>query len=297
MNDKINAAVLQFMPVIADVEGNFAQVEKLLKQLKPEIDLVVLPELAFTGYNFATRQDILPFAESTDSSKTLKFLYTQAQKHGIYIVAGFPEYCGFSVSEIDNTQKHLIYNSSMLVGAEGLVGTYRKIHLFGNEKNIFDAGEKFEVFDIKLPNSGINLKLGILVCFDWIFPESWLILFHKGADVIAHCTNLVLPGRAQKAIPAISMMHRIPVILANRFGTEAQFPESAEDFELTFTGNSIISDAFGNVLASAPESTDFIGYATINLKHSRDKQITEQNNLFTDRKPELYRDNGIVSDS
>ncbi len=288
MNDIINAAFIQFKPEIADVEGNFAQVEKLFNQLMPETDLVVLPELCFTGYNFASRESILPFAESTDSSKTLDFLLKHAQKHGIYIISGFPE--------LDNNQNRKIFNSSMLVGPEGLVSTYRKIHLFGKEKYIFEPGEKFEVFDIELPKSGINLKLGIMVCFDWIFPESWLILFHKGADVIAHCTNLVLPGQAQKAIPVMSMMHRIPVILANRYGTEAQFPVSSEDSELTFTGNSIISNAFGDVIASAPESSDFIGYASLNLKHSRNKQITEQNNLITDRKHAVYLDNGIVAD-
>ena len=141
MNDIINAAFIQFKPAIADVEANFAQVEKQLNQLKPATELVVLPELAFTGYNFATGQDILPFAESISSSKTLEFLHAQARKHDIFIVAGFPE--------VDNTQKQLIYNSSMLVGPEGLVGTYRKVHLFGNEKNIFAPGDKFKVFDVK----------------------------------------------------------------------------------------------------------------------------------------------------
>lgn len=286
MNENINAAFIQFKPEIAKVERNFAQIEKLLTQVTPETELVVLPELAFTGYNFASRESILPFAESAESSKTLDFLQTQAQKHGVYIVAGFPE--------IDSTQKQMIYNSSMLVGAEGLVGIYRKVYLFGNEKNIFEAGNTFKVFPLTLPKSEIQVNIGILICFDWIFAESWLILFHKGADVIAHCTNLVLPGRAQKAVPVMSMMHRIPVILANRFGDEAQFPESGDDSSLSFTGNSIITDALGKVLVSAPEFEDFVGNASLKLADSRDKQITEENNLVTDRKPSVYLDNGIV---
>jgi len=278
MYAKINTAFVQFRPEIGEVDKNFAKVDELLTQLPPETELVVLPELAFTGYNFSTRESIEPFSERAEAGKTLKILQTQAQKHRIYIVAGFPELDGDS-----------IYNSSMLVGAEGLVGTYRKVHLFDNEKKILAQGDDFTVFPLKLPKTGIELKLGILICFDWIFAESWLALFHQDADVIAHCTNLVLPGRAQKAVPAMSMMHRIPVILANRYGSEAQYPENNSENTLNFTGNSIITDASGKILVSAPENEDFIGSASLDLDDSRNKQITGLNNLISDRRPDVYR--------
>ena len=91
MAEEIQAAYIQFKPEIADVERNFNQVKVLLNELKPGTELVVLPELAFTGYNFATTESIIPFAESSVDGKTLQFLKEQAQKHKVYIVAGFPE--------------------------------------------------------------------------------------------------------------------------------------------------------------------------------------------------------------
>lgn len=289
MTNYVNAAFIQYKPVIADPMTNFEQVEKLLERIEQDTDLVVLPELAFTGYNFDTTESILPYSEHAKDSETTEFLTKQSQKHGIHIIAGF--------SELDVNDKTKIYNSSMLVGVDGLVGTYRKIHLFGNEKVVFQPGDEFKVFPLKLKKSGIETKLGILVCFDWIFAESWLSLFHKGAALIAHCTNLVLPGKAQKAVPVLSMMHRIPVVMANRYGTENSYPESKAAELLNFTGNSIITDARGEVLVSAPESDDFVGHARINIDDARNKQVTDQNNLISDRNGNVYEKNGVIQKS
>ena len=286
MSKILNAAFLQFKPEIAKPEENLKQVEGLLSKIKPETELVVLPELAFTGYNFSKKESIFPFAEKFADSKTVEFLAKQAKKHEIYLVAGFPE--------LDSAGSDKIYNSSMLVGPEGLIGTYQKVHLFGNEKNIFEPGQEFKVFPLKLPKSRLEIKLGILVCFDWIFAESWLALFNKGADVITHCTNLVLPGRAQKAIPVMSMMHRIPVILANRFGDEQLYPEADVGKALNFTGNSIITDAHGEILVSAPNKSDCVGCARINISDARDKQVTKQNNLISDRMSWVYEKNDVI---
>jgi predicted amidohydrolase len=168
-----------------------------------------------------------------------------------------------------------LYNSSLLIGPGGLIGIYRKIHLFWDEKDIFSRGNKgLPVFDIG------HCRIGMLVCFDWIFPEVWRILALKGADLIGHPANLVLPY-AQRVIPAYSIINRIYIALVNRTGREGS---------LLFTGKSLVSDPRGEILASANESEDQILLAEIDPGLARQKQVTPRNDAFGDRLPEEYRE-------
>ena len=113
------------------------------------------------------------------------FLEEQCKKHNMHIVSGINE-------RVENR----LYNSSVLVGPTGITGTYRKLHLFKNEKDFFTPG------DLGLPIFRMgSLCIGMLICFDWIFPEAWRVLSLKGADIICHPSNLVLPGFAQQAVP------------------------------------------------------------------------------------------------
>jgi predicted amidohydrolase len=89
----------------------------------------------------------------------------------------------------------------------------------------------------------------------------------------------VLPGKAQKAVPVQAMMNRIYVATANRIGTEGN---------LTFTGNSIIADPDGYVLASAAPRSEEILFAIVDTKKSRNKMATPRNHIFNDRRPEFY---------
>ena len=121
---------------------------------------------------------------------------------------------------------------------DGIAGHYRKLHLFVNEKDIFEPGDLgLPVFDRPYG------RVGMQVCFDWAFPEAWRVLALKGADVICHPANLVLPGLAQSALPIYALTNRVFIATANRVGTEG---------ELTFTGTSLIADPGGRVLSQAP---------------------------------------------
>ena len=117
-----------------------------------------------------------------------------------------------------------------------MIGKYRKVHLFMNEWDIFEKGNLgFPVFDFGI------CKIGMLICFDWIFPEVWRILALKGADIICHPSNLVLPY-AQQAVPVHGMINRTFNITANRIGIERG---------IKFTGESIISDPEGKIIKKA----------------------------------------------
>jgi predicted amidohydrolase len=144
-----------------------------------------------------------------------------------------------------------------------------------NEFDFFEKGNLgLPVFDIGI------CKIGMLVCFDWVFPEVWRILALKGADVICHPSNLVLPY-AQQAVPVHGMINRTFNITANRCGTERG---------ISFSGQSIISDPFGKTLYKASPNKDEVKIIELDLTHSRNKQITKRNHAFDDRRPKNYKE-------
>ena len=251
------------MPVLGDQEANIKNLKKLLLEAK-EADLIVIPELANSGYNFESKKQAYDLAEDICKSRFTEFLISEAQKYNLHIVSG--------INEKDGDK---IYNSSILIGPKGLIGKYRKIHLFMNEFDFFERG------DLGLPVFEIGFcKIGMLICFDWVFPEVWRILALKGAEVICHPSNIVLPY-AQQAVPVHGIINKTFNIMANRYGTER---------EVTFSGKSIISDPFGKTIKMASPDKDNVLIAELDLSLARNKMITARNHVFNDRLPELYNE-------
>lgn len=251
---------VQYAPVFGDIEANLRHIDTLLENCD-EADLLVLPELASTGYRFDSREQALGLAQP-DDGEFVQFLIAQSEKHNLHLVAGFSE-----------REDDALYNSSVLVGPEGVIGKFRKLHLFMDEKDIFEPGDLgLPVFDIG------QCKVGMLVCFDWVFPEAWRALALKGADIICHPSNLVLPY-AQQAVPVHAMVNRIFAILCNRTGTEK---------DLAFTGQSILASPQGKILSRAPTDDEAIGIVDVDIGAARDKGITPRNDVFADRRPDVY---------
>lgn len=250
----------QFTPVFGDTEANMDRIGKLLDEGEG-VDLLVLPELANTGYRFDSRQQALALSQP-DDGEFVQFLVTQSKQRGLHLVAGFNEREG----------DHL-FNSSVLVGPRGVVGKYRKLHLFIDEKDIFEPGNLgLPVFDIQ------SCKVGMLVCFDWVFPEAWRVLALAGADIICHPSNLVLPY-AQQAVPVHAMVNRVFAITCNRTG---------EEKDLHFTGQSIIAGTRGEVLSRAPADDEAVHVVEVDVAAARDKAITARNDVFEDRRTDVY---------
>ena len=266
----ITVATIQFAPAITDCAGNRERIAKLLDRCR-RADLIVVPELAVSGYDLQDRQEAAALAEpATASSPTIRMLAEKAKELEASIVCGF--------CEVDPPTGQL-YNSAVLVKpGEGLTDVYRKNHLFEREKWIFEPGNGFILPSIRLAD-GTTARLGILVCFDWFFLESWRTLALMGADLVAHPANLVIPESCQASLPTLARMNRIGIVSANRWGDERR---------LRFTGASTICNPRGGIEHQAPEEGDDIGIATLDLTLARDKQATATNNLFTDRRPDLY---------
>lgn len=266
-------AAAQFRPVLGDPAANRREIERLAGEAG-DVDLLVYPELASSGYAFASRDEALAAAEPASDGPFTLFLTDLARRHRTYLVAGLCERAG-----------DRLFNSAVLVGPDGLRGLYRKSHLFWDEKDIFAPGDTgLRVFDLTARELGPDrgdwtCRTGILICFDWQFPEAWRVLALQGADLVCHPSNLVLPGLAQRAIPLHAMLNRLFVILSNRYGTERR---------LTFTGESLLISPRGEELARASADADAVIRTEIDPALARDKQVTPRNNLLTDRRPELY---------
>uniref|UniRef100_UPI0001E30646 Nitrilase n=1 Tax=Pyrococcus abyssi (strain GE5 / Orsay) TaxID=272844 RepID=UPI0001E30646 len=259
----VKVAYVQMNPQILEPDKNYSKAEKLIKEAsKQGAQLVVLPELFDTGYNFETREEVFEIAQKIPEGETTTFLMDVARDTGVYIVAGTAEKDG-----------DVLYNSAVVVGPRGFIGKYRKIHLFYREKFFFEPGDLgFRVFDLGF------MKVGVMICFDWFFPESARTLALKGADVIAHPANLVMPY-APRAMPIRALENKVYTVTADRVG---------EERGLKFIGKSLIASPKAEVLSMASETEEEVGVAEIDLSLVRNKRINDLNDIFKDRREEYY---------
>ncbi len=260
---KLKVAQIQFAPVLGDEEGSMDRFRELIFSTRHKADLIILPELANSGYNFRDRNHALEMAEHIEDSEFIDWLRRWALMHETNIVTGFLEKDGDK-----------LYNASVFINKRGKKEVYRKMHLFMNEKSIFDRGNTgFPVFQMG------EHKLGMLICFDYLFPEAWRIMALKGADIVAHPSNLVTDN-AFKVVPAQAIMNGIYVFTTNRIGAEG---------DLTFAGKSFAVDPKGSILASASADQPEVLRTKIEPELARDKMITPNNHVLNDRFPEEYR--------
>jgi predicted amidohydrolase len=270
----MRASYVQFAPHYLQVPKNVEEVESLVRDL--DTDLLVLPELFTSGYFFQGPDDLARVAEPIPEGPTTRRLVEWAEETGATIVAGLPERDG-----------DRYYNSAVTVTPAGETYTYRKVHLFYEEKTLFDPGNLgFPVVTVST-RDGTSYQLGVMVCFDWYFPEAARSLALQGADVIAHPSNLVLP-HCPKSMPIRARENHVYTITANRYGTEEK-----EGEELTFIGLSEICGPDGDILQRAGRTETEVGTATLDLEAVRDRSINAYNDVLRDRRTETYVTEGL----
>jgi len=261
----MKAGFYQFSPVFGDKEKNLQTVVSAVR--RSQADLLVLPELFATGYQFLSVDEVAELSEPVPDGETTRVLAELSREKGMYIAAGLPERDG-----------ELFYNSAVLTGPDGFIGAYRKVHLFFEETLFFTPGnEGFRVWD-----TGIG-RIGIMICFDWFFPESMRSLALLGADIVAHPSNLVLPF-CPDSMPVRCLENGVFAITANRTGTE----DRKNDQPLTFIGKSEVVSPGGKILVRAPGNEDSLLTADIEPEQARDKTLNPYNDLLKDRRPGLY---------
>jgi predicted amidohydrolase len=261
----MRVGVYQNHPEFGETQANVAKA--VLDLSSVEAQLVVLPELFNTGYQFVSMQEMDSLAEDIPSGDTCRAMISLARDRDMFLVFGLAE-----------KDENRFYNSAVLVGPDGFIGKYRKTHLFFEEKDFFSPGDTgFNVYDIGLA------RIGIMICFDWWFPEAARALALGGADIICHSSNLVLP-HCQKAMEIRALENGLFAITANRVGTESRGGKEP----LTFTGESQIVDNSGKIRVKMSVTETGSAWAEIDPAQARNKSISSRNDRFIDRRPEYY---------
>jgi predicted amidohydrolase len=267
---RVRVAVAQIEPRLMEKERNLAAcLARLEEAAAAGASLLVLPECAVPGYMFSSAAEALPYAEEIPGPSTEAF-EDACRRLDAHVVCGLLEREG----------EHL-YNAAVLVGPDGLVGSYRKTHLpFLGVDRFTVPGDVLPVYDTPLG------RIGLEICYDLRFPEATRTLALSGADIVAHPTAFPVAARIQTELITVARAaeNRIFLLTANRVGRE----RTGE-----FCGWSQIVDPFGVRLAEAGPTEEVLLVAEIDVERARDKDYVIPGEyelyLFGDRRPELYR--------
>lgn len=264
-------ACVQSDVTFADVAANLKRVKKWLQTASERgADLVVMPECMLSGYAFDSREQAMPHALPIESP-VFDELSAAAKQHNLYLTLGFLESSG-----------DRLYNASAVVGPDGVIGHYRKVHLphLGIDRFVDRGDIPYEAHEAG------DARIGLAICYDSSFPEPMRLLALAGADVIALGTNW--PNGASRTAevvpPARSMENHLYFVAANRVGEENGFG---------FCGCSSICGPDGVVLASTASDQEEILIAEVDLDLARNKRIERVPgkhviHRFNDRRPEFY---------
>lgn len=270
----VNVACVQMEPIVGDKERNIRRSLEMIEEAAGNgADLVVLPELCNSGYVFENREEAFALSEDVPSGETCAVWGAVAARTGIHIVAG-----------INECQGDALYNASVVIGPDGHVGTFRKLHLWNEENLYFEPGNLgMPVFRTAIGRIASN------ICYDSWFPESFRLAALQGADIVCVPTNWVpIPGQregeramATTLVMAAAHSNSIFIAAADRIGTERGQPFEGQSLIVSYTG--------WPIGGPASKDKEEIVYAEVNLSDARRKRNwNEFNQPLRDRRIDLY---------
>lgn len=267
-------ACVQMEPRIGAAQHNLATaLDRIETAARNGAALIVLPELASSGYVFEDRDEALALAELVPDGPTARAFEAIARRLNVHIVSG--------IAERDGAR---LYNSALFAGPGGHLGVYRKLHLWDNEKRFFEPGDRgVPVFDTPLG------RIAMAICYDVWFPETFRLAVMQGADLVCVPTNWVpmpsqpddRPGMATTLTMAAAHSNGIAIACADRVGIERDQP---------FIGQSLIVGGDGWPVAG-PASIDReeIVYGTIDVARTRaGRALNARNHVLRDRRADIY---------
>ncbi|RLG06249.1 MAG: carbon-nitrogen hydrolase family protein [Thaumarchaeota archaeon] len=277
---KFKVACLQMDAKLGDKEYNLRKMLSMIDEVsKQEVRLAVFPELALTGFNCG--EDFLKLAEPIPGPTTEK-IGEKAREYGMYIVVGMPE---------RGDLPGILYNAAVLIGPNGdIIGVYRKTHLalylhweiVSEEPEIFRRGNQIPVFNTELG------RIGMLICQDGDFPETWRVLALKGAEIAVFSSASPEGFRYMwyNELTAMAYQNGYYVIATNKVGKEV-FDFHGKKLEETAFGGSLIIDPLGRIIKKAKEFEEDIIVAEIDTEEVVKARWATK--LLRDRRPELYK--------
>lgn len=271
-NLKVRIAACQFDVAFKQAQQNIESMNRLAEAAKEQgAILAAFPECALQGYCYESREEAFGLAQTVPGPAT-QALAATANRLDMHLVFGLLERDG----------DHL-YNASVLIGPDGIVGKYRKIHLpfLGVDRFVDPGQDGYRVFPVG------DLKVGMIICYDGNFPESARSLMLLGADLIVLPTNWPAgaEGTASFITQARAAENHLYYLAANRVGVEQGF---------TFLGRSKICDPYGRVASQLGDTEVGVTVAEIDAGWARNKRIIRvpgklEFSYLDDRRPEFYQ--------
>lgn len=266
----MKVAAVQMDVKITEKERNLAKViENFTAAARAGAKIAIFPECALTGYCFTSLEEAGRVAESVPGPSTEK-IAAAAKELGATVVVGLLEREG-----------DRIFNAAVVVGPQGIHGSYRKIHRVCLGIDRFDeVGDKpFPVF------ATAHGKIGVNICYDCSFPEAGRIVKLKGAQILAIPTNWPVGSDSWQHTPKVrATENHLVVVAADRVGEERGF---------RFAGHSQIVDFTGKVLAEAGETEETIVYGEVDLASADVNKVVRipgqwEFDRIATRRPEMY---------
>ena len=287
MKDQITVAAVDFVPAWGSIDTNISNlVQAVEKVAKQGVDFAVFPETAQSGYLFSDNAELEPFLD-TIPGKTTDAILPLLKKHNMYMAVGIAE---------RDVQTNIPYNSAVLMGPDGIIGTYRKIGLNSQDRKVFGPG-----------NTGINVfdtpigKIALLICFDDTYWQYARIAMLKGAQIIAwhSVSDRVMPNASAKEklgdhstvahVQHMSALNGVWVVGATRSGIETNPNNNSQVY---YNGGSSIWNPLGEKIAQAPVIGPVVlpnglhGIYTAKINVSQSDAIRER--ILKRRRPKLY---------
>jgi predicted amidohydrolase len=276
MSRPVRIAVAQYEPRVGDLEHNRAEALRWVSEAAAAgANLVVLPELASSGYVFTDEAEAQQAAEDPESGPLARALHRVCAEHDCYVSVG-----------LDESASGVRHNSAALIGPTGTLATYRKLHLFYDERSWFVPGSELPVVQTPIG------RIGLIICFDLWFPEAARALALAGAEIITVPTNWVASFKAtvwdgrgycqgDYIAMATAAQNGVVMACADRVGVERG---------VTFLGASIIVGADGwPVAGPASRDKEEMLVGDVDLDDvEKARRRTPRNHLLTDRRPDAY---------
>lgn len=263
MSSLLKVATVQFEPTLFEKQRNIARlVDMVTEAARDGARLIVTPEMGTTGYCWFDRAEVAPFVEPIPGSTTDRFAAV-ARAHDCYIVVGMPEV---------DPDTNLYFNSAVLIGPQGVVGTHRKTHPYISEPKWSAPGDRgHQVFDTPIG------RIALLVCMDIHFVETARLVGLGGADIICHISNWLAERTPAPYWITRAVENSCYLIEANRWGLERT---------VQFSGGSCVIGPNGSIEAVI-DAGDGIAHADIDLERARARRVFGES-VFEQRRPELY---------
>jgi len=242
--EKVSVALAQISCKVGDKNHNIKLMKNNIRRAKKRsANLIIFPELSLTGY--LNRDLAYELAEPIPGPSSYS-LEEIAKKENMYIVFGMPE---------QSEKAHaVLYNTAVLLGPDGLIGKYRKMHLpthsVFEEKRYFRLGYEAPVFDTEIG------KMGLTICYDMFFPEISRLLRLKGSQLIV-CISASPAVRSrffEVFTAARALENTVFLAYVNLVGIENG---------LQFWGGSRTTAPDGNILAKAKYGEEDLVIGTI----------------------------------